>query len=536
MGRTGAALAAALLLASCAKKESAVEAGNRDGILIRGNSSEPESLDPHLVRGAVEWTIVGSLFEGLVVADPDTLEPRGGVAEGWTVSADGLTYTFLLRPGLKWSDGLPLTAEDFVFSARRLLAPRLAATHAENNLFFVRGARDYQAGRTSDFAQVGVRAPDSRTLVFELERPAPFFPSALMLFFPVPQRVIEKFGAMDERGNDWIRPGHLVSNGPFRLQAWRPNQAVLLERNPEYWDAAAVRLRGVQFQPIESAAVEEGAFRSGQLHLTSTVPLQKIGVYARDQPDVLKRVDDRGVYFYSLNVAVPPLDDVRVRRALALAIDREALVAKVLKGGQGAAEHFTPPGLGGYVPPARLRYDPAAGRQLLAEAGFPGGRGFPPVELLIDARDLHRVVAEAVQQMWQANLGVTITLRNEETQVLNASKRRMGFQLVRGSWNATTYQDPIYFLGAWKTEALYNESKWSDPGFDAAIERSWTNDAAVRQAAFAAAEEIFLEQMPAIPLFFSTQVILVHPSVKGWKPLPFADRRLRYLWLEPNAR
>lgn len=534
--RLAAAALALLLVAGCGRRETAVEAGLRTQTLLRGNSTEPESLDPHLVRGAVEWTIVGALFEGLVVPDQETLEPRPGVAERWEVSPDGLTYTFHLRADARWSDGEPLTAEDFVYSARRLLAPRLAASHAENNLLFVRGARDYQAGRTPDFATVGVRAPDARTVVFELERPAPFFLSALMLFFPVPQRVVEQSGAPDDRANPWSREGRLVGNGPFQLKSWRPNQAVVIERNPRYWDEPAVRLREVHFQPIESPAVEENAFRRGQLHFTSFVPLQKIEVYAREQPDRLKIVDDRGVYFYTLNVAVPPLNDVRVRRALALAIDREALVAQVIKGGKRAAAHFTPPGLDGYEPPARLRHDPEEARRLLAEAGFPGGRGFPTIELLVDARDHHRVVAEAVQQMWRAHLGVEIALRNEETQVLNSSKRRMDFALVRGSWNATTYQDPIYFLGAWQSTSLYNEAKWAEPRYDALIEQTWTNDTVARREAFRRAEELLLEQMPAIPLFFTTQVILVHPDVRGWTPTPFSDRRMKHLWLEPAAR
>jgi len=531
VGWIGLLLVAAMLTA-CGRRETPVERGGREGVLLRGNSSEPESLDPHLVRGAVEWTIVGSLFEGLVAADPDTLAPVPAAAERWTVSADGKTYTFSLRDGLTWSDGVPLTAEDFVYGARRLLSPRLGASHAENNLFFVAGARAHQAGRVPDFSSVGVRAPDPRTVVFELDRPTPFFPSALCLFFPVPRHVVERFAPMDERRSDWTRPGNLVGNGPFVLRDWRANQEVVLARNPRYWDAGRVRLREVRFQPVENPSVEENAFRGGQLHLTSSVPLQKIEAYARDPSQVLKTVDDRGIYFYSLNVARAPLDDVRVRRALALTVDRDALVSRVIKGGKRAASHFTPPGISDYVPPSRLSFDPAEGRRLLAAAGYPEGRGFPPLELLVDARDHHRLVAEAVQAMWRTHLGVTIRLRGEETQVLNASKRSMDFQMVRGSWNATTYQDPFYFLGAWTTGALYNESRWSDARFDGWIEQTWTADASARRTAFAEAERIFLEEVPAIPLFFSTQVILVHPAVKGWRPQPFADRRLKELWLE----
>lgn len=528
----GVGLAVLVLAAGCARRESAVAAGNREGILYRGNASEPESLDPYLVRGAVEWTIVGSLFEGLVIADMATLEPRPGVAERWEVSADGLVYTFHLRADAKWSDGTAVTARDFEYGARRLLAPKFAASHAENNLFFVRGARDYQAGRSKDFSTVGVKARDDRTLEFTLERPTPFFLSALYLFFPVPQATVEKFAAMDERVNNWIRPGNLVGNGAFTLKSWKQNQGVVLARNENYWDAAKVRLKEIHFLPIENESAEENAFRSGQLHMTSSVPLSKIEVYQKEQPEALKVVDDRGVYFYSLNVSKPPLNDRRVRQALALAVDRERLTRQVIKGGKTPAFNFTPAGTGGYSARARLEFNPEKARALLKAAGFEGGKDFPAIDLLVDAREQHRIIAEAVQQMWRQHLGITVTLRNEETQVLNASKRQMNFMMVRGSWNATTYQDPFYFLGAWRTGALYNEAGWSNAEFDRQVEKTWTVDAAARTKAWQRAEEIFLEDVPAIPLFFSTQTILMSPSVKGWQAKPFADRRLKELWLE----
>ncbi len=527
------AVVVVLCAVGCGRKETPVQIGNREQILYRGNTSEPESLDPYLVRGAMEWTIVGGLFEGLVTPDLATLEPRPGVAERWDVSADGLTYTFYLRAQAAWSDGQRVTAHDFEYGARRLLAPRLGASHAESTLFFVRGARDYQAGRTTDFATVGVKARDERTVEFTLARPTPFFLSALYLFFPVPRTTVEKFGAMDDRVNNWIRPGNLVGNGPFKLKSWRQSQGLVVERNPLYWDAARVRLKEIHFLPIENTAAEENAFRTGQLHLTGLVPLNKIEVYQREQPEALKVVDDRGVYFYSLNVAKPPLNDRRVRLALALAVDRERLTKQVTKGGKVPAWNFTPPGIGGYRARAGVNFDPVRARALLQEAGFPSGTNFPATELLVDAREHHRIIAEAVQQMWRQHLGITVILRNEETQVLNTSKRSMDFQIVRGSWNATTYQDPYFFLGPWQTGGLYNEAKWSHAEYDRMIDATWTVDAAAREKAFQRAEEIFLEEMPAIPLFFSTQTMLMSPSVRGWQPYPFADRRLKELWLAP---
>lgn len=526
-------LAALVLLAGCAPRETAVQKGNRERVLYRGNATEPESLDPHLVRGQVEWTIVGGLFEGLVTPDAETLEARPGAAERWEISADGLVYTFHLRGDGRWSDGSPVTAEDFVWGARRMLAPRLGSAHPENNLFFVKGARDYQAGRTDDFATVGVAAPDTRTVVFTLERPTPFFLSALYLFFPTQRAAVERHGAYDDRNNPWTRPGNLVGNGPFTLAEWSFGRRIVLVKNPAYWDAARVALEAIHFLPIENAQVEETAFRTGQLHLTATVPVSRLESYLERADSPLRQVDDRGVYFYALNVSRPPLDDRRVRQALSLAVDREQLARSVLRGGRRPALSFTPPGVGGYTARARTAFDPERARALLAEAGYPEGRGFPAIEVLFDSREAHRVVAEAVQQMWRRHLGVQVTLRNEETQVLIASKNRKDFHLARGSWNATTYQDPFYFLGAWQTGALYNESGWSNAEFDRQIEATWTSDAVAREAAFQRAEEIFLAEAPAIPLFFSTQVYLASPHVKGLAAAPFADRRLKQLRVEP---
>jgi oligopeptide transport system substrate-binding protein len=520
-------------LAGCGGRETLVERGVREGILYRGNGTEPESLDPHIVRGGPEWTVVAALFEGLVTLDPATGGSAPGVAEAWSTSEDGLRWTFRLRADARWSDGAPVTADDFVYSARRLLSPALGSAHTEDTLHFVRGARAYQAGEIDDFTEVGVAAPDARTVVFTLERPTPFFLSALWQFFPVPRAAVEKHGRIDERGTAWTRPGELVGNGAFVLESWSPGRAIVVRRNPHYWDAARVRLEAVHFLPIENPATEEAAYRSGQLHLTNSLPLQKFDTYAAQVGGPLQVIDNLGVYFFVVNVSRPPLDRPEVRRALALAIDRERLVRQVLRGGTRAATSFTPPEIGGYEPPALLRFDPEEARQLLAAAGFAGGRGFPTVELLFDSRDHHRVVAEAVQQMWREHLGVAVNLRNEETRVLIGSKRQMQFDLARGSWNASSYQDPWYFLGPWVTGGLYNEAQWSDGVYDAALARAAdTLDAAERFAALRQAEERFLAQMPAIPVYFTTQVFLLHPSVRGYIPRAFADRHLKYLWLE----
>jgi oligopeptide transport system substrate-binding protein len=527
---------ASLLPSALAKEESGAAGTN---ILVKGNSTEPESLDPQIVRGAAEWTIAAALFEGLVVADPATLAPAPGVAESWTVSPDGLVYRFNLRPDARWSDGTPLTAEDFVYSARRLLSPGLGSTHVENTLIFLRNADAYVEGREKDFSKVGVRSPEPGVLEFELAQPAPFFLSALMQFYPVKQDVIEKFGRFDQRGTAWIRPGNLVSNGPFLLEAWVPNKEVLVRKNPHYWDAGQVGLDGVQFLPIENSATEEAAFRNGQLHLTASVPVANIPFYEQKHPEWLQKIEDFGIYFYSVNVARPPMDDPRVRRALSLALDRESLVKYVLRGGRKAAWSFSPPGMPGYEPPMELRYDPEAARQLLAEAGFPGGKGMRPVEILVDGRPPHRLVAEVVQEMWRKNLGIEVAISSQETRVLIATKNAKKFDLARGSWNATTYQDPQYFMAAWTTGNLFNEAGWSNADFDRAIAAAQAEaDPQKRAGLFVEAEKIFLQNLPAIPIFYTTQVLLKQPAVAGWTGAPYNDRRFKQLslGLEPSSR
>jgi oligopeptide transport system substrate-binding protein len=289
-------------------------------------------------------------------------------------------------------------------------------------------------------------------------------------------------------------------------------------------------LNGVTFLPFENPATEEAAFRNGQLHITSSLPLQKIAVYAREEPEVLKIVPDLGNYFYSLNVTKAPFDDGRVRRALSLATDRAVIATQVVRGGKVPATAFTPPGLAGYEANARLRFAPEEARALLAEAGYAGGAGFPAVELVIDSRDHHRVVAEALQQMWARELGVTVRLRNEETRSLIASKRAMNFDLVRGSWNASTYQDPWFFLGPWVTGGLYNEAGWSSARYDALIaEARATVEPEARLAVLRAAEDVLLDELPVLPLYWGTQVFLVGADVEGYVEAPFADRAVKAL-------
>ena len=398
-----------ILFSSCGRRESVVQRGNREQILHRGISPDVAELDPQLSTVANDYAALHALFEGLVTEDPVDLHPVPGVAERWEISPDGLRYTFHLRTNAKWSNGEPVTADDFVASFKRILTPSLGAEYSY--LFFViEQAEPFYKGKLSDFAQVGVTALDARTLQIKLEHPAPSFLSMLTLapFMPVPLKVIEKLGASADRANPWTKPGNLVGNGAFTLKEWRLNQQMTLLKSPNYWDEATVRLKEIRLHPTESRDAEERAFRSGQLHLTEALPPARVDAW-REDPRHLLRIDAYlGTEFYRINVNRPFLNDRRVRRALALAVDRDAIVSKILRGGQSPAHTFTPPATAGYTPSAQIPTDFAAARALLVEAGYPDGKGAPPVELMFNTSESHRAVAEAVQEMWRRELGLDL--------------------------------------------------------------------------------------------------------------------------------
>ncbi|HEY1108868.1 MAG TPA: peptide ABC transporter substrate-binding protein, partial [Opitutaceae bacterium] len=334
----------ALLAAGCGKRGTAVESGNQEQVIHIGNLSEPVDLDPHIISSHQDFNIVMSLFEGLVQYDPKTAEPVAAGAERWETSADGLTWTFHLRKEAKWSDGNPVTAHDYVYAYRRILSPTLGAEYA-SMLYVLKNGEELYTQKISDPAQLGARATDDHTLVLTLARPTPYLLTMLChsSWYPVPKGTIEKHGKSDQRGNPWTRQGNLVGNGYFTLAEWKANQHIRVERSETYWDKANVKLKAAVFYPIESADAEERSFRSGQLHVTSTLPISKIAVYEKDSSGFFKPSPMLATYFFRFNVNVPPLNDARVRRALSMAIDREAIVRDVSKGGQLAAGNLCPP-------------------------------------------------------------------------------------------------------------------------------------------------------------------------------------------------
>lgn len=523
----------ALLLPGCAKRESRVQAGNRDQVLHRSLGYEVVELDPQIVTGTAEAHVMGALFEGLVTEDPVDLHPVPGVAERWDISPDGLVYTFHLRADAKWSNGEPVTASDFVESYRRMLTASLAADYA-NLLYILQGAEAYHKGAQKDFSQVGVTALDPRTLRLTLDHALPHFLAMLtqMSWMPVPVATIAKHGDAYRRGNSWTRPGRIVTNGAFTLKDWKTNEVIVVTKSPNYWDAKKVRLNEVRFYPIDSVDVEERAFRAGQLHVTDFVPVGKVASYRRDSANLIRLDPYLGTYFYRLNINRPPLGDARIRRALAMAVDRQAIVDKVLHGGQAPAHFLTPPNTNGYTPTARIPTDFAAARELLKSAGYEGGRGLPPIELLYNTSENHRIIAEAIQEMWRRELGAQVTLINQELKVTQASRRSGQFQILRGDWIGD-YIDPATFLEVFRSDSGNNYTGWSNPDYDAALfTAARTADPAARNALFQKAEAILLNDAPIIPIYHYTHIFLLQPSVKGWHPTLLDHHPLKYVWLE----
>lgn len=528
-------LAAVILATGCGRRSTSVSEKDGSPVLHVGTGGEPSELDPHVINAPPDYRVVFAFFEGLTRPDRVTAAPRPGVAERWEISPDGLTYTFHLRSDARWSNGEPVTADDFLASFRRALSPALGSQYT---LLFnpVRGAEAFAAGKLTDFSQVGFAAPDARTLVVTLAQPTPYFLALVTgnpIWFPVHRATVEKYGALDQRGTGWTRPGRFVGNGPFVLKEWRPNQRIVAEKSPTYWDASRVRLPAIHFHPIDSVDAEERAFRAGQLHITRSVPVSRVATYRAEQSPVLRLTPQLTLRYINVNTSRPALGDPRVRRALALALDRASVGDRVLSGTEVAAFQIVPAGMPGYVPVSSLQEDAAAARALLAEAGFPGGRGFPKLTLSRESRSIPEL-AEAIQQSWRSKLGLDVAVQESESRTHWSNLQLKQYDLSIGGWNAD-YPDASTFLDLFTGTSGWNFTHWADPAYDALVRASATElDPARRLAILQQAETRLLEQMPVIPLTFARGRSLVHAAVRDWIENVLDRPDYGAVWLAPE--
>ena len=512
------AYCAFICLSGCAKKQNNTEIGIEQGELYIGIGAEPAALDPHITTGLTEYSVLLSLLEGLTTLNPQTMAVEPGAARSWTVSDDQLRYTFELDPLAKWSNGDPVTADDFLFSFKRILSPALGAPYAYM-LYPMRGAESFHKGIETSFETVGVQALDASTLIIELENPTPYFLNLLAhnTWWPVHPQTVLKHGSITDRISKWTKAGNFVGNGPFQLKQWRLNNGIHVTRNPHYRKADSVALNGVHFLPIATQS-EERAFRTGNLHITSSVPIHRIEWYQENQPENLRFDTALGVYYYMINTERGPLSDPLVRQALAYSIDREQLTTHILKAGQKPAFHFTPPNTGGYNARARLPFDPELARQRLAEAGYPDGAGFPKMKLLFNTSESHQTLAVAIQEMWKKELGIDIELHNQEWKAYLATRESGNFDILRAAWYGD-YDDPNTFLSLGESDNGNNHTQWKHPEYDELIQASALETSPEKRLElFQKAEAILIEELPVIPIYFYVTSRLIHTAVEGWHP------------------
>lgn len=510
------------LLPAC-RRVAAIETAAAEGILLVGNGPEPEGLDPVFTTGVSALQIQQALFEGLITPNPVDLSPEPGVAERWTVSDNGREWTFYLRENALWSNREPVTSMDFVAAWRRMLEPEAGAANA--SLFYpIAGAEAFNRGRTDDFSTVGVASDGPRILKVRLRFAAPYFAGLLAhpAFSPVPTNHIAALGGLLDRGNKWTRPEHFIGNGPFILEAWKPNQFISVRRSATYWDRDTVRLNGIQFLAIDDLGTEERAFQGGRLHMTEALPPGRLEAW-RGGPTSMLRIDPYlGTYYILINHRIPPLDRVEVRRALSAAIDRKAIAEGLLGAGQLPANSFTPPGVAGYVPPEE-DLGRAANRDL-------SGYSFA---YLFNTSDSHRMIAEALSAHWKRALGANVLLENVEARTYFDRRENGDFQLARAVWIGD-YVDPMTFLGLWKTGGGGSDwSGWRSDPYDAlldAADRAETTEK--RYACLQSAERILLQEQVMIPLYHYVTVYLLRPEVTGWYPTPLDWHPWKYVGLK----
>jgi len=467
------------------------------------NGAEPESLDPAIIVAQADMRVIQGLFEGLTRVDPKTGKAIPGLAGSWEISPDAKTYTFHLRTNLLWSTGEPITADDVVYSWIRTLSPATASDYA-GQLYYLKNAEDFNSGKIKDPSLVGVHALDKFTVRVELNNPTLFFLDicTMPLTYIVPRQAIEKYG------DRWLMMKPLPCSGPYELVYWRLNDKVRLKKNPRYWDAANTQSDIIDILPVGSANTAINLYEHGEADIVwdaQLIPSELLDVLLK-RPD-FHTFNYLGTYFVRFNVTRKPFDDARVRKALALAVDKERIVKKITKGGEPVASHLVPDGTANYVSPEGLGYDPAQARKLLAEAGYPDGKGFPRFEYLFNApaggSKIHEKVAIELQQMWHDELGIEMDLRQVEAKTFWGMQARLEYQVSRSSWIGD-YNDANTFLGMFMSDDGNNRTGWKNPAYDSLIKAAnEQSDLPKREKLFQQAETILMrDEVPIIPLYF----------------------------------
>lgn len=484
--------------------------------LVLINGTEPESLDPAICTGQPDGRVVVGLFEGLMRMDPKTAEPIPGIAERWQISEDGKTYQFFLRSNALWSTGEPITAEDVVYSWRRVVDPATAADYA-GQLYYVKNGEAINTRKIKDLTQLGVRAVTPHHLVVELENPTAFFLDlcTFRTLSVVPRKTIEAYG------DRWLMARPLPTSGCYTLESWRVNDKVRLRKNPRHWDAANIQNEIIDLVHLDSATTALNLFETHQADVIwdkTLIPMELMDVLkTRPSTHLFSYL---ATYFMRFNVTRPPFNDVRVRQALALSINKHRIATQIMQGGEKPATTLVPPGTANYVAPEGLSYDPERARRLLADAGYPGGKGFPSFHYLFNTAKQHEQVAVELQQMWKKELGIGMELRNTEWKVYLADQSAVNFDLSRSAW-VGDYNDANTFLDMFMSNNGNNRTGWKNSRYDDLMrEANATVDLKRRSGLLQQAEKILVaEEVPIVPIFFYAGITFYRPDeIEGIYP------------------
>lgn len=499
----------------CTGHDVCKEASPEDGTLGLSLGGA-EHIDPNLASESAGFEVVQNTFETLVRVGPTNGPPVPGVAERWEIDDTGRIYTFHLRKNARWSDGSPVTAHDFVYSWTRKLDPATASTTAEHH-FYIKNTQAFNQGKITDPKELGFSAPDDFTLVVELTQPTPFFLHYVRTghYAPVPRKTIEA------HGKDWTRAENIVVNGPYTIQTWRPRDQMVLVKNPQYWDAANVKIPRVVIHHSESLEADLRRYEMGQTHfLKAGITPDKMEIFLREKrPDLF--VDPfLAVYYYAFRMDKPPFDNKGVRRAVNLAIDKERMVKDITRGMQVPATGLVPAFFRdsmGYPAPEGDEFDPEEAKRTLAAAGFPNGVGLPPVTIVYNTYESHRLIAEFVQRSLKDNLGIQVSIENMEWKSLLKKLRAGDFQVARFGWIGLP--DPYPFLKILRQDSENNTPKFASDAYDKLLDDSLAEpDQGKRLAILAKAEALMQEETPLAPLYYYTRPYLKKPVLRGFLP------------------
>ncbi|PSU29328.1 peptide ABC transporter substrate-binding protein [Photobacterium lutimaris] len=492
--------------------------------LVRGNGDEVPTLDPSYSSDTSSSRVIADMFEGLVTQSPDgKIIPA--LATQWEQSEDGKIFTFHLRDDIKWSNGEPIVASDFEYSFKRVVDPKTGAPYA----WYYSTAHILNADKINEgklpLDELGVKALDDKTLQVTLDKPVPYFVKMMVheSTFPVYRPAIEA------HGDAWTKPENIVTSSAYKLANWTLNERIVLERNPHYWNNEKTVINQVTYLPIADLTSEYNRFRTGEIHITSSFPLEQYNAIKKQRPDELLTMPSLGTYYYLFNVSKAPFDDPRVRKALAYAIDRDVVTKVILGQGQLPAYGVTPPSVDGFVSPklswAKLSQKERTqkAKELLAEAGFDKSNPLS-FELVYNTSESHKKLAIVMSSMWSKALGAKVNLANQEWKTFLQKLGQKDFTVARYAWIGD-YNEASTFLSYFESAGM-NYSRWSSDAYDEAMAKailSPSNDE--RNKYYQQAEQVFAEEMPAIPLYHYTRSVLKSTKVGGYSATNAAEAR-----------